>query len=349
MGYYIVAGLALGLLITFHEFGHYWVAKRMGMRVERFSLGFGPALTSWQRGETEFVLSAVPLGGYVKIAGMALEDDVDPTDQSNYVNKPAWQRALVIVAGPFANYVLAFIIGVGFLMTTHKQATTDWTRLGQISKGLPAEAAGMQEGDEVLSVDGTAVHNWKAMRTAIAGAAEHHPGQPFPVVVARKGGQTTLQVQPKPEAGGFVIGVVPAERDEVPLPFQGAVVQAVVNLGTQTQANAQLIGRLIWNHSAAGLSGPLGIIEVTADNAKRGLAELVATVWALSIAVGFMNLMPIPALDGGRFMFLLYEIVARRRLSQRVEEMIMTGGVIGVIGLLLIASYGDIMRHIHGG
>ncbi len=348
---YVLAGLALGLLIIFHEFGHFWVARRTGMRVERFSVGFGPVVTSFRRGETEFVLSAVPLGGYVKIAGMAPEDEIDAGDRRNYANRPAWQRLLVIGAGPAANYVLSICIGIVLLSTVHMVPNADWTRVSDATAGYPAAAAGMQPNDEITSVDGTAVHDWAGLKEAIRAAAHRHPDAAFPVTVRRGSSNVTLSVKPNQMGKDeYVIGVTPADKEEPGQPILSAIGYSVRNVGAVTVEQARLIGKLITRQmSTANLSGPIGIISATATEAKKGFRELVGTVWYLSIAVGFVNMMPIPGLDGGRFLFLMYEVIARRRMDQRVEGWIHGIGLLLLLVLIVVVSYGDIMHLVHHG
>lgn len=341
---YVISILVVGLLVMFHEFGHFWVARRTGMRVERFSLGFGPALWTWKRGETEYVLSAVPLGGYVKIAGMAAEDTVEPGDPANYANQPAWKRLLVIGAGPGANYLLSFVIGIGLLMMVHKAVNTDWTRVGSVYPEYPAAKAGVREGDEIKVIDGVPVHDWAGLRDAIGAAVKRHPGQAVPFVLRRGGTTLTLQIQPKVEGGGGVLGVAPAEQEIAAVPLPQAVATSAERLWLQTEEDAHLIAQVVVTHSASSMSGPIGIIDTLAVQARKGALALIETVWMLSIAVGFFNMMPIPGLDGGRFLFLLYEVLARRRMDQVLEGWIHLVGLALMLMLILYVSFGDVMR-----
>jgi regulator of sigma E protease len=342
---YVLAGLALGLLILFHEFGHYLLARLTGMRVERFSIGFGPVLFAWRRGDTEFALSAVPLGGYVKIAGMAVEDDVEAGDARNYVNKPWWQRLMVIGAGPGANYLLSFLLGIGFLVTSHRAPNPDWARIGTVAAGSPAATAGLQPNDDILTVDGSPVHDFLSLHDAIVAAAKRHPKQPFPVTLTRGGETKSIPVQPRDSGDGYIIGITPAEKDIPPLRLDAAMARSGRLLWERTADEAHLIGRLLSRQaSTASLSGPIGIISVTAQEARKGLGELVAIVFELSIAVGFINMMPIPGLDGGRFLFLVYEGISRRRMNQAVEARIHVVGLALLLVLIVFVSFGDIMH-----
>jgi len=346
----LLAALAFGLLIAVHEFGHMWVARKVGMRVERFSIGFGPVIFTRTVGETEYVISAVPLGGYVKIAGMSPEDEVAEDDAANYANRPAWARLLAILAGPAANYVLAFVIGVPLLMMSHMVTRTDTARLGEVVAGDPAAQAGLQSGDEVLSVGGSAVADFYALKQAIVENARRAPGQPVPFTV-RRGGQTlTLPVTPRPLADGYVVGITPWQAREEGLSLGSALPASLQRLGHATQGSINSLAALFTGRArVSDLSGPIGMISATAAQARKGFVDYLQTVWGLSVAIGFFNLLPIPALDGGRIMFLGYELLTRRRVSARLENLVHTVGLVLLLGLIAFVSYADILRKVRGG
>jgi regulator of sigma E protease len=275
---------------------------------------------------------------------MAAEDAVEPGDPANYANQPAWKRLLVIGAGPAANYLLSFLVGIALLLMVHKAPNMDWTRVGSVSPGYPAAAAGVREGDEITVIDGAAVRDWVGLRDAIGAAVKRHPDQPVPIVIHRGATTLTLQIQPRVEGGGAVLGVTPAEQEIAPVPVSRAVVAAAENLWLQTALEARMIGEIVMKHSASSLSGPIGIIGTLATQAKKGILDLVETIWALSIAVGFFNMLPVPGLDGGRFLFLLYEVLARRRMDQVLEGWIHLVGLALMLMLILYVSFGDVMR-----
>lgn len=338
-----VSILAFGLLIAFHEFGHMWVARRMGMRVERFSIGFGPALYTWRRGETEYVLSALPLGGYVKVAGMAVEDEVDADDPGSYANKSAWRRFLVIAAGPFANYLLAFAIGVPLLLvgvTVPDMAS----KVGTVADGTAAHAAGLVAGDEIVRVGDVEVTRFEQLPAAMTTATGGVEGTEIPLVVRRDGQTLTLQVTPTKSGERMVLGVRPAQVRRPGMSFLAAVPEALHNIHKVNAATIDMFGKMLTREEKPELSGPIGILSQTAEQAERGALYFFMTVWYISIAVGFFNLLPVPGLDGGRLTFLIYEIVARRRVNQRVEGWIHTVGILALLVLIVVVSYGDIMK-----
>ena len=203
----IAAILAVSGLIVLHEAGHMWAARRLGMRVERFSVGFGPVLWSTVRDGTEYAVSALPLGGYVKIAGMAATDDISPDDQTAYCNKPAWRRVLVLAAGPGANYVVAVLLAVGLLATVGLPAPDGSSRVGELTPGMPGALAGLQVGDRIVSVDGKPVADWYALVAEL----QRHPGQEVELAVERgePARPQPLRLTPKDDGGVGRVGFRP--------------------------------------------------------------------------------------------------------------------------------------------
>ncbi len=341
----LLAVIAFGGLVAFHEAGHMWAARRLGMRVERFSIGFGPVVLRRRRGETEYALSAIPIGGYVKIAGMAPEDEVRPDDPRSYQNKPAWARLLVILAGPASNYLLAFLIGVPILMTAVPAPDLSSTRVGQVLSHSPAARAGLESGDDIRWIGGKAVRNFDEIKTAIQSASKDHPGKPIPFVVLRSGKSRMLGITPK----DGLIGIGPATRLLPPLPFAQAIGRSFTRLGEETRDSAHVLGMLLTGKAGLhDLEGPIGIGSDIASSAESGLASYFEMVWLVSVALGFLNLLPIPALDGGRGVFLLYELVSRRRVNPRLEATIHTVGLLVLVVLILFVSKGDVARLWHG-
>jgi regulator of sigma E protease len=347
---FVLAALAFGFIIAFHEFGHMWVAKRLGMRVERFSIGFGPVIFARTVGETEYALSAIPLGGYVKIAGMSTEDEVDPEDPRNFVNRPAWARLLAIAAGPAANYLLAFAIGVPLLMAANMRVDPGSTVVGDVAPGEAAAVAGIRTGDDLRDVGGKPVHDFAEIREAIQGAQQARPGEAVVINALRDGSPIVFSVRPRDAGGVWLVGIGPHKKVAPGLPLIEALPQAFVNLLDASRDSLSNVVKLVTgNASVKQLSGPVGMIRMTAAQAEKGLLDYLHTVWALNVAVGFFNLLPIPSLDGARVLFLAYETVARRRVNQKVEGVIHTVGLVALLALIAFVSYGDIVRKFRGG
>ncbi len=340
----VAAIVAVSLLIVVHEAGHYLAARRSGMRVERFSIGFGPVLLAFRRERTEFAISALPLGGYVKIAGMAPGEDVDPADGGAYANQAAWRRFLVILAGPVMNYATAVVVAAALLATVGLRTADPAARVGALVPGMPAEQAGLRPGDTIASVDGQPVDGWLPLVAEL----QRHPGQPIPLEVVRGEGaaaeRLTISITPRDEGG---VGRVGFRQHELVV-RRGALSALGDGLA---RTNAQVAGQLAaFAHAFSGrqkaeLSGPVGIAQELVRGAREGLEPFFTLVWTISVALALLNLFPIPALDGGRLVFLAYEIVTRRRVNARVENALHLIGFLALLALLLgVTVFGDLAR-----
>jgi regulator of sigma E protease len=340
-----LAILAFGLLIVIHELGHYLAARWSGMRVERFSVGFGPVIWSRRRGDTEWAVSAVPLGGYVKIAGMAPGEEIAADDRSAYSHQPAWRRFLVILAGPAMNYLLAVVLAAGLIATLGLREPDSTSTLGDIIGGGAAERAGLRPGDRIVGAAGAPVADWMALVQAVRA----HPGQDLPLVVERAGspaGSPPVEMTIRPDDSGGIgkAGIAPSLRavragpiDAVGMAFQKTNDKAGEILGG--------LGQVVTRKQKAELQGPLGIAQEMTRSARAGAAPFLMMVWLISLMLAIFNFLPLPALDGGRLVFLVYEIVARRPVNQKVEAVIHTVGFVALLALLLgITVFGDLPR-----
>ena len=340
-----VTVLAFGLLIVIHELGHYLAARASGMRVERFSIGFGPVVWSRRRGDTEWAISAVPLGGYVKIAGMAPGEEIAPGDRSAYVNQPAWRRFGVIMAGPAMNYLLAIVLAAALLATLGLPQADGTSAVGDVIGGGAAARAGLRPGDRIVAAAGTPVSDWTSLVTAVRA----HPGTDLPLLVERAGAPAGTPPEPvvlhPDDVGGIgKAGIAPNLRN-----VRAGPVEAVALAFRLTNDRAGEIlsglGQVVTRKQKAELRGPVGIAEEMARSAKAGAAPFLMMVWLISIMLAIFNWLPLPALDGGRLVFLGYEIVTRRPVNQKVEAVIHTIGFVALFGLLLgVTVFGDIAR-----
>ena len=341
----VLVAAAFGLLIVVHELGHFAAARLCRMRVERFSIGFGPVLLRRRGGETEWVVSLFPFGGYVRIAGMGPGEEVAPGDRSAYANQPAWRRFLVILAGPAMNYLFAVLLAaVMFATFGFRQADSSPT-LGDILPGSAAERAGLRSGDRVLAVDGRPVASWEAL----VGEVVAHPGQPAHLTVAR-GGAAPIEVVavPDSEDGRGRLGVAQGLQ-VVRASSAGAAIAGGARVTTERAGSILAgLGQMVTGRQRAELRGPVGIAQEMARSARAGAAPFVTIVWFISIALALFNLLPLPALDGGRLVFLVYEIVTRRRVDQRVETIVHMAGFVALFGLLIaVTVFGDLARLFH--
>jgi regulator of sigma E protease len=330
----LAAVLGVSLLIVIHEAGHFLVARAFGMKVERFSVGFGKVLFSVKRGGTEFAVSALPLGGYVKIVGMAPGEDVDPADPTLYANQAAWRRFLAILAGPGMNYLSALLLaalllsGPGLLMPDPAAA------VGRVEKDSPAERAGLRNGDRVLSMAARPVATWDDLLAVI----QSHPGQEIPVVVERGEGasaeRVTLQLTPRLESG---VGRAGFRPHLLPVTAPGAAALREALHQTDEFAGLQLsaFGKLFSGGKGTKVGGPVAIVQESLLAFQEGGVAFANFLWKISVVLAVLNLLPFPGLDGSRLVFLAYEVVSRRRVNARVENAIHAVGMVALFALLI--------------
>lgn len=340
----LLAILALGILIIVHEWGHYQVARWCGMRVDRFSIGFGPALIRRQWGETMFQVGVVPLGGYVQIAGLNPEDEaIDRDDPRAYPNRPAWQRFLTIAAGPGVNYVFAVLL----LLSLNWILGIPGTMAGRVLPGKPAAAAGMQDGDQIVRIDGRSIVDPSQVQQLIGRASGH----PVDIEVLRKGETQTraLQVTPIQDDQVWRIGIeLTTTETRQRLGFGPALVQALHEPVTLTWLNLKAFGEMFRGKQKPDFKSPVYIVRIMKEQLALGAAKGLQFVAMISTLLGFFNLLPLPALDGGRLVFLGWELVTRRPVNQRVEQVVHLVGMILLLGLLLLLVVKDLRDWIFG-
>ncbi len=337
----VAAILAVSVLIVVHECGHYFAARAAGMRVERFSVGFGPVLFSVRRGDTEFAFSAIPLGGYVAVAGTSAADKVDPEDEGAYANKPAWRRFVFVLAGPVMNWLAAIVVAWVLLATYGLGVPDPSARVGALRPGMPAEKAGLREGDRIEAVGGVAVKGWDELVEQI----QRHRGEPVAFSIVRGEGpaaeRLAIEVTPQKEDGKVGFGPAKILHRSGPLEAIPQAIQATnANLGAQLAGFASVFVR----KKGTELTGPIGIAQELVRGARAGMDRFLELVWAISVGLAVLNLLPFPALDGSRLVFLGYELVTRRRVNERVEGLIHTGGFVVLMLLILAVSFGDVAR-----
>lgn len=348
--------LVLGLLIFVHELGHFLAAKRLGVGVIKFSLGFGPALFSRRVGETEYCVSAIPLGGFVKMVGQeddGSEPDPDTVDAENsFATKPTWAQAIIVGAGPAFNLLFAWLL-YSLLFATGVPVRT--SHVGDVKDDMPAAAAGIEKGDEIVAVNGAKIDRWDQLKTAIMASK----GEPVTLGVLRDGDERTVEVTPKQVEGrsifdepipAWVIGVGPAEQviteRSNPIVAVGQGFLRTVEFTKLTVVSiVKLFQRVV---PASSLGGPIMIMKIAGDQANEGLQALIAFMAILSINLGIINLLPIPILDGGHLMFMGIEKVIGHPLAVRQREIAMQVGMFLLISLMGFALYNDIHRLVVG-
>jgi len=331
----LVSILGLALLMVIHEGGHLLAARAFGMRVIRFSIGFGPALWRHQPkgSDTVYQVALIPFLAYVQIAGMNPLEEVDPDDKGSYANASLVGRISAIVAGPLANYLFASVFFfVAFLIGGEATKV-------QVMKDGAAERAGLANGDKVLSIDGTKIERWEQIPEMVLPRAN----KKMSIVVQRGAEQKTIEVVPEPKAkgGGGQIGVRPVSA--VPaLGVKEAAVESIVHPAKVVEALVVGLGRMITGREKPEVSGPVGIVKETSRAAEQGPAEYLFLLGLLSAYLGGFNLLPFPALDGGRLMFLSYEAVTRRRPNAKIEAHVHAVGLLMLLALIAVVSVFDI-------
>ena len=335
----LLAIVGLGLLIVLHEGGHFLVARLCGMHVERFSIGFGPTLIGFKRGGTLFQIAPIPLGGFVQITGLNPSEEFDRTDPYVYPNRPRYMRLFTILAGPAANYLSAFVLMLGVLLAFGSPSKTQ--KITDPKPGKPAALAGMMAGDVLVEANGHAV-SYDAPISDVIRAGQ---GAPVTIKVLRKGQPMTFVVTPEHVASGaYQVGIEIGPVDErTPVNVRTALKEAVVypyyaSVVTLNNLYELVRGRV----HIKDLSGPIGITKQIAKAADRGAVDYLEFVAMLSVYLGLFNLLPLPALDGGRAVFLLIESVRRRSVNPRIEAAVHTVGFVLLLGVLIIVSFKDI-------
>ena len=328
-----------GILVTVHEFGHFITAKLTGMKVEEFSIGFGPNIYQQQEGETLYSLRMLPLGGYNKIAGMDPDDPEDP--ERGFNSKPVSSRMLVILAGSLMNILLPVLIFFGLFLAFGMDVPENKPVLGQIIEGYPAEQSGLKEGDRILSINGKPVHEWLDIRKNIADSGM----QPIPFEIQRDTEKLTITVTPgvNPETGKPFIGVVSSLKNVRLTPVQAAVasVSATKNIIKNMYAS---LYHMVTGKTKAEFSGPVGVAKMAGEVAHKGFDRLMQFTAMLSLNLAIINLLPLPALDGGHFLILLIEAVTGHKLGKTAMQNIQKVGVAMILALTIFATFKDLTR-----
>jgi len=332
-----VAILGLALLIILHEAGHMLAARLCGMRVERFSIGFGNALWSFKRGDTVYQVAPIPLGGFVQVTGMNPHEEFDHSDPFVYPNRPRWMRFLVLVAGPAANYLTAMIIGLAVFSTYGVYTGT--TTVDYVVPGSAAQAVGLLPGDVVAGVGGKVVAKPADVTTVVRSSG----GSAIELQITRNGAPLRLQIAPRKdgESGVYMIGVR-FGQERARGPFLEAVKEAVVWPIALSGVLLKNIWDLITRKIEGGLTGPLGIAKEMAGAAKQGLLKFLEILILISVALGVFNLLPLPGLDGGRIFFVGLNSIRRRDMNPAIETKIHMVGIMVLLMLLVVVTFNDI-------
>jgi regulator of sigma E protease len=338
---YLVAILGLAVLMVVHESGHYFAARRFGMRVVRFSIGFGP--TVWKHkppdSPTVYQVALIPFLAYVQIAGMNPYEETDPKDAGSYANASLWARIVTIAAGPLTNYFFASVL-IFFGLLIGGKEVGDETSMHVVIEPGPAQVAGMETGDRVLAVNGQGVHNWEELRKAISA----HPGEAVDITLERKGETLHEQVTPGPKGDkdeGLIHVRMPTHVE--PVGLREAATMSIIAPPIFVYENVRAIGRVLTGKEKLQVNGPVGIVKETARQAKTGPGVLLQFLGMLSAYLGAFNLLPFPALDGGRLLFLGAEAVSRRKPDAKLEARVHAVGLLMLLTLIAFVTYADVI------
>jgi regulator of sigma E protease len=351
--YYFLPFVAvLGILIFFHELGHFLVAKYFNVKVLKFSLGFGFKIAGKKIGETEYVVSTVPLGGYVKMLGENDDDSqaISPEDEArSFNNQHVLKRIAIVAAGPVFNLLLALFIFVGRDLVSGNQVMT--TEIGQVRPGSPAEKAGIKKGDVILSVDGREIQSWSEIKQLVQG----HQGEPLAVAVQR--GEDIISVNVVPEEAvvknlfgedmkSALIGIVAAgEYKKIELGPWEAIQEALFRTWELISLTCLTIVKLFQGVvSIKTVGGPILIGQMTGQLAQESFGYLIPLLAVISVNLGVLNLLPVPILDGGVIIFLLIELIIGKPVSIKKRDMAQKLGLFLLGILILVVTINDLSR-----
>lgn len=340
----LITVVALSILIIIHEGGHYLAARAFGMRVLRYSIGFGPTLFRYQpKGSpTVFQVAAIPFLAYVQIAGMNPNEDVDPEDPELYPNKSLFARVTTIAAGPVANYLTASIIvfGLGITNTLPPMTPAEPMQVGHVVPDSPAAEAGLQDGDVIIEANNRPIQNVSELIDATA----PRPGQPTVYVVERQGEvlpPITITPADRDGRGQIGVGAKMTQLYENLTPLESAKLSVVLPW-QMTVAQLKGLSDMVKRRSTEGIGGPVMMGKMVAEAAQAGAPAFLWILMFISVALGMFNLLPFPALDGGRLIFLGYELIARRRANERFEMAVHAFGIVVLLGVMILVTYRDI-------
>lgn len=355
--YWVLAILALGFLIVVHEAGHYVVARWCGMRIERFSIGFGPGIITRRSKKTGtlFQITPIPLGGFVEIRGMNIAEEVDPDDKAAYPNRPAWQRFVTIFAGPATNYLSAIVLAFALYSCYGMRAHERYFEVDSVDENVDAHGK-LLPGDRILKVDGVDVYERgpapENKRVTITEIVNKNPGHKVTIHLRRAGVEMDVELTPTPttpflalpieEVSTYKLGIVlsyAADRVQVgPLKAAGA---AIVYPVEQTKVILAGLKDVVTGKEELD---PGGAVRITAEFKKAfeaGWVIGIQLLMMLSVYIGMFNLFPLPALDGGRLVFLTYELITRRRANPRVESTVHMVGILLLLVIMVLVTFRD--------
>jgi regulator of sigma E protease len=345
--------LVLGVLIFVHELGHFLFAKLFGVRVLKFSLGFGNKLIGKKWGETEYLISAFPLGGYVKMYGEQPGDEVSDEDKEvSFSHKKVWQRFGIVFGGPLFNLLFAVFLFLLMFTFAGLPKPVDSTLIGKVSPDSVAWKVGLEAGDVILSIDGQPTKSWEQVSELVRDSG----GRELTLVLDRKGREMTIKATPAMEKVKNLFGEEVGERyllgitrsDEVEyekVPFVEALKASFIQTWNLIYLTVMGIVKILQQiMPASELGGPIRIAEIAGQQMEAGWMNLLYFMGLLSVNLGVLNLLPIPVLDGGHLVFLTYEAIRRKPASEQAMIIAQKVGIALLGSLMIFVFYNDIAR-----
>lgn len=335
----IVALIIFSVIIIIHELGHFLLAKHHGVCVQEFSLGLGPTIWGFTKGETKYCLNILPFGG----SCMMLGEDEASDDERAFNNKSVGQRMSIVLAGPFFNFILAFLLSL-FLVG---YAGADPAVIGEVDAGSPAQEAGLMAGDRIVKMDGSRVFNY---REIVYKMLLNKGGKPVDFVYERDGERHEVTITPKQsESGNYLVGVAGGGR--VKQNLFGIVKYSFLEVRCQVKVVFWSLRYMVSGYfTPDDIAGPVGIVNMIGDTYEEarpeGVLVVLMSMFNISIMIsanlGVMNLLPIPALDGGRFLFFVIEAIRRKKIPAEKEGLIHMAGLMVLLALMVLVMFNDI-------
>ena len=345
--------VVLGVLIFVHELGHFLVAKLFSVKVLKFSLGFGPKLISKKVGETEYLISAFPLGGYVKMLGENPEEAAqEENGERSFAARPVWNRFFIVLAGPVFNLLFSVLLFFLIFLVMGIPENRDTTEIGEVNSQSPAAAAGIEAGDTIVGIDGREISSWMEVLTTVS----ESEGRQLEFTVIRGEEQLVIHVTPRLDSvtnlfgeeveKRFMIGIVKKEQIDYRQAglfeaLQAGIWQTWMFIYLTFMGVVKIIQNVV---PASELGGPILIAQLAGQQAKAGWLNLAHFMGLLSVNLGILNLLPIPVLDGGHLVFLTIEGIRRKPLNERAQIMAQQIGIALLGTLMLFVFYNDIVR-----
>lgn len=338
----VSAIFVFGLLVLVHELGHFITAKMTNMRVDEFAIGFGPKLFSWRKGETMYAWRLVPLGGFNRIAGMDLDEEEDDAGERAYFRRPVWARMIVILAGSFMNFLLPVVLFFGIFLFTGVQTPSNEPVVGTVVAGRPASMAGLEAGDRILFINGNKVSAWQDITANLQKNGE----KPSKITFERGDSIKSATIIPAEDTSTkrYIIGIT-SSLETIQVGPLDALSLSLTKTSSILNSMLHALGQIFVKEGAAAeLSGPVGVAQMAGEVAQHGFIPLLNFAAFLSLNLGIVNLLPVPALDGGHFVMLVVEAVRGKPLSKQAMYYVQLVGVGLLVSLMLFATFNDVTR-----